>query len=85
MACGAPVVATNIGGIPEIITRPEAGLIVPERTPEALAQGIRHLIANPPDRAATRAHAEAHGWDEVIAEQVKLYQDVLSHPMTLAA
>jgi glycosyltransferase involved in cell wall biosynthesis len=85
MACGAPVVATNIGGIPEIITRPEAGVIVPERTPEALAGGIRHLIAHPPDRAATRAHAAAHGWDEVIAEQAKLYQDVLREPLTLAA
>ncbi len=85
MACGAPVVATNIGGIPEIITRPEAGVIVPERTPEALAAGISQIIAQPPDRSATRAHAKTHGWDEVIAEQVKLYQDVLNHPMKLAA
>ena len=85
MACGAPVVATNIGGIPEIITRPEAGVIVPERTPDALAAGIRQLAAQPPNRAATRAHAEAHGWDEVIAEQVKLYQDVLREPQRLAA
>ena len=85
MACGAPVVATNIGGIPEIITRPEAGVIVPERTPDALAAGIRQLAAQPPDRAATRAHAEAHGWDEVIAEQVKLYQDVLREPQRLTA
>ena len=87
MACGAPVVATNIGGIPEIITCPAAGLIVPERTPAALAEGIRRIIADPPDRAATRAHAhaEAHGWDEVIAVQVKLCQKVLSHPMKLAA
>lgn len=85
MACGAPVVATNIGGIPEIITRPEAGVIIPERTPEALASGIRQIIAHPPDRTATRAHAEAHGWDEVIAEQVKLYQDVVRKPARLAA
>lgn len=85
MACGAPVVATNIGGIPEIITSPAAGVIVPERTPKALSDGIRHLIAHPPDRDATRAHAAAHGWDEVIAEQAKLYQDVLREPATLAA
>ena len=85
MACGAPVVATSIGGIPEIITRPEAGVIVPARTPEALATGIRQIIAHPPNRAATRAHAEAHGWDEVIAEQVQLYQDVVRKPARLAA
>ena len=87
MACGAPVVATNIGGIPEIITYPAAGPIVPERTPAALAEGIRRIIADPPDRAATsaHAHAEAHGWDGVIAEQVKLCQDVLSHRIKLAA
>ena len=85
MACGAPVVATNIGGIPEIITRPEAGVIVPERTPEALAIGISQILDDPPDRAATRSHAKAHGWDEVIAEQVKLYQDVLREPQRLAA
>jgi teichuronic acid biosynthesis glycosyltransferase TuaC len=76
MACGAPVVATNIGGIPEIITKPALGVIVPERTPEALADGIRNLIANPRDRALVQAYAEAHGWDEVIAKQAALYHSV---------
>jgi glycosyltransferase involved in cell wall biosynthesis len=60
-------------------------VIVPERTPDALADGIRQILSHPPDRAATRAHAEAHGWDEVIAEQVKLYQDVLQTPARIAA
>lgn len=42
MACGTPVVATNIWGNPEVVRRPEAGVIV-ERNPTAIAEGIRLL------------------------------------------
>ena len=77
MACGTPVVATNIWGNPEVVRAPEAGVVV-ERNPAAIAEGIRGLWANRPDRAATRAYAQQFGWDETTAGQLTLFRRVVA-------
>jgi glycosyltransferase involved in cell wall biosynthesis len=46
MACAKPVVATNAGGVPEIVREGETGLLVPMRDPEALARSIKLLLNN---------------------------------------
>jgi len=46
MACAKPVVATNAGGVPEIVHDGETGLLVPMRDPEALARSIKLLLNN---------------------------------------
>jgi glycosyltransferase involved in cell wall biosynthesis len=62
LACGTPIVIADVGGARELVDRPAAGRIV-ERTPAAIAGAIRDLLADPPDRAATRATAERFTWD----------------------
>ena len=47
MATGTPVVATNVGGLPEIVEDDRTGLLVPPRDPAALAAGIGALLADP--------------------------------------
>jgi glycosyltransferase involved in cell wall biosynthesis len=47
LAAECPVVATAAGGIPEILTHGEDGWLVPPRDPEALAEGIATLLADP--------------------------------------
>ncbi len=47
MAAGRPVIASNVGGIPEIITEGETGLLVEPGNPGALAKGILRLLKNP--------------------------------------
>ena len=76
MACGTPVVATNIWGNPEVVQTRDAGLIV-ERTAASIADGVRRLAADPPARAATRAYAERFSWDETTAGQLALFRQVL--------
>ncbi|MCS5696345.1 glycosyltransferase family 4 protein [Desulfofundulus thermocisternus] len=44
MAAGKPVVATRVGGLPEIVLDGETGLLVPPQDPRALAQAIEHLL-----------------------------------------
>ncbi len=77
MACGTPVVASNIWGNPEVVRHPEAGLIVDANTAEGIAAGVTRLFARLPSREATRTYAEAFSWDETTAGQIALFRDVL--------
>lgn len=61
LACGTPIVITDVGGARELLDRPEAGRIV-DRTPEAIAEGIRATLDAPPDRQAVRAAALRFTW-----------------------
>ena len=80
LACGTPVVATAVGGVPEVVRDSVAGRLVEERSPEALAGAIRDLLADPPARAATRAYAERFGWGPTTAGQLRLFKSVLDRP-----
>jgi glycosyltransferase involved in cell wall biosynthesis len=46
-AAGLPVVATRVGGMPEIVAHGESGILVPPENPAALARAIRGLLADP--------------------------------------
>ncbi len=61
LACGTPIVISDVGGARELLDRPEAGRIV-ERDPEAIAEAIRALLDNPPSQAAVRASALRFTW-----------------------
>jgi glycosyltransferase involved in cell wall biosynthesis len=68
MACGTPVVATRVDGTAEVVRDERAGRLVDERTSLAIAQAVRSILANPPDRVAVRQYAERHGWEAVARE-----------------
>lgn len=62
LASGTPVVTCDVGGARELIDRPEAGRLVP-RDAQAIADALRDLIGNPPDRHAVAATVERFGWN----------------------
>lgn len=47
MAVGLPLVASNVGGVPEMVTHQQNGLLVPPGDADALAQACRHILQNP--------------------------------------
>ena len=47
MAAGVPVIASKVGGIPEMLSSPEIGTLVDPLTPEAFAQAIREVLSRP--------------------------------------
>lgn len=57
MANGTPIVATAVGGIPQMVLDGETGVLVPPRDPEALAGAIEHLLVDPERRAVLAAAA----------------------------
>jgi glycosyltransferase involved in cell wall biosynthesis len=78
MACGTPVAATAVWGSPEAVTTPAAGVLIADRSAAALVDGIRALAADPPDRAATRRHAETFTWERTAAQHLRAIQDTLA-------
>ncbi len=64
-ACGRPVVATAVGGVPEAIRAPELGALVPARAPGALADALAQQLASGPIRAEVVAGlATVPSWKE---------------------
>lgn len=78
MACGTPVVATDVQGAAEAIGGAPVGRIVPERTPAAIGAAIRAALAAGFDRAAVRLHAEGMSWRETSLGIADLFARVLA-------
>jgi glycosyltransferase involved in cell wall biosynthesis len=76
MACGTPVIASNVWGTPEVVAAPEAGLLMHERTPAAIAHAVTALRTRPPNRLATRRYAEQFSWDATTRGQVELFSAI---------
>ena len=77
MACGTPVVASNIWGNPEVVSRPEAGVLMGERSAAGVAEGVLRLFRELPTRAATRRYAEEFSWDATSQGQLRLFNEIL--------
>lgn len=81
MACGTPVLTTNVSGTPDMVNMPAAGLLMERRDALALVQAWALLQEHPPARAATRAHAEAFSWGATTQGQLQLFGEML-HALT---
>lgn len=76
LACGRPVVATNVGGIPEIMGD-ECGRLVPPRNPVELARALASVLDRTWDAAAISAH-RSRSWDTVAAELLAIFDSLVS-------
>jgi teichuronic acid biosynthesis glycosyltransferase TuaC len=76
MACGTPVVASNVWGTPEVVASPEAGVLMRERTPHGVAEAVTALRASYPSHEATRRYAERFSWDDTTQGQIALFQRI---------
>jgi len=76
MACGTPVIASNIEMNAEVVQSPAAGRLA-EATPAGIAAAARALFATEPDRAATRAYAEPFSWEATTHGQIEIFRRVV--------
>jgi teichuronic acid biosynthesis glycosyltransferase TuaC len=79
MACGTPVVATRVGGTAEVVTN-AVGVLVDERSAEAIAAAVCGLLDAPPSRVAVRAYAEDFGWEQTSHLQLQLFRRLAGAP-----
>jgi len=81
MACGVPVVATAVGGVPEVVLDGKTGLLARADDPEGYATNLRELLfdrerAQTMGRAARADVAERFGRDQVVSQYESLYRRV---------
>lgn len=81
-ACGVPVIATRVGGLPEVVRDGETGLLVPPVDPEALAAAIVELLPDSDRRAAMGRAARAwvrerYDWEGSLDQMLAVYRQAL--------
>jgi len=82
MACGTPVVASRVGGIPEVVVDGETGRLVEPGNAAELGQTLREALADP-ERArrmgeAGRRRVEAHfSWDRIADRTMAVYHEAI--------
>lgn len=83
MACERPVVASAVGGIPEVVVPEKTGFLVPPADPKALADALNRLLRDR-NRAremglAGRKRVEEHfSWTQIAAKTQKMYEELLA-------
>ncbi len=76
MACGKPVVATNVGGIPDLVREGEEGHLLAPGNADALADAIGGSLDKEWDGEAIRERALSFSWDSLASSIVRVYSEV---------
>ena len=72
-ACGVPVVASDVGGIPEVLAHDFLGRLVEPDNRDALIAGLHATLSGPPDQTRIHNHARQFSWERTAAA----YHDIL--------
>jgi glycosyltransferase involved in cell wall biosynthesis len=79
LSAGCPVVATAVGGLPDLLEGGRFGALVPSENPEAMAQAVVSMLDSPPDTTdAQRAMIDRYGIDRLIDDMRALYRALLN-------
>jgi len=77
MACGIPVVASDVGGNAEVVSSPELGAIVPFDDHSALTSALAAALTQDWDARIIRTYAETNSWDNRVTTLLKLFARLL--------
>lgn len=82
MACSVPIIASNIGGIPDVVKDGENGLLIQPKDPKALAEAIIHLIENEERREKMGKNGfdkvKKYSWDKIAECTERIYSEMLN-------
>ena len=81
MELGLPIVASDVGGIPDVVVNDESGILVPEKDAVALADAIKRIESDPQYTArllegARNRIAEHFTWDNITRRQIEIYEQL---------
>lgn len=87
-ACGRPVVASEVGGLPAIVKNGETGFLVPPKQSDVMTERLCELLNDDLMRSrmgsAARVHAESLGWDRSADALIACYRDLIPELATAA-
>ncbi len=84
IACGTPVAASLVGGVPEIVGPGAPGAALPGRGVSEWTTTLRTLAGAAMPQASVRAYAAAFAWDEIVERQCALYASLVPHAAVTA-
>jgi teichuronic acid biosynthesis glycosyltransferase TuaC len=84
LACGTPVVAHAVGGIPEALNSPGSGILLPDNSPETLARGIRRGLDRKWDADLCVEYASRFTWDRIATDYLRLFESLSRSPRRAA-
>ena len=82
MELGLPIVASDVGGIPDVVVDGESGILVPEKDPQALANAFKRLESDPALvqkllEGSQKRIRECFTWDGIIDRQIAAYKKII--------
>jgi teichuronic acid biosynthesis glycosyltransferase TuaC len=77
LACGIPVVTTDVGGSREVIVEGADGLLVPFGDPEALGDALRRGLTESWDHAGIASRARSRTWDDTVEDVLRSFRALL--------
>ena len=78
ISCGTPVVASPVGGVPEIVRKEAPGILVADRNVQAWSRALRTMLNASLAPQDVRQYALQFGWEEVVTGQCGLYENVVA-------
>lgn len=78
LACGRPVVATDVGAVPDILPLPQCGRMVPPQQVAPLQQALQEVLETQWDAQALRIASGVRSWEQVAKEVMGVFQKVLN-------
>jgi len=82
MACGTPVIASEVGGLAYLVKDGETGFTIPDQEPDMLCEKISWLLNDHNLHAEmslrAKEYAQDYAWDKIAGQIVKIYEELIS-------